>query len=146
MAARTKSVGLTDAIPTQKCTDANCPFHGALKVRGKTFVGTVTSSKMQRSAIVEWEGRRLIPKFERYKRTRTKIAVHNPDCLNAREGDLVTVAECRPLSKTKSFVIIEVKGKKKRYALQKEALEEAKFKVKEESVTSEFAAKKTAEE
>lgn len=148
MTTRTKSIGLTDVIPTQKCSDLNCPFHGQLKVRGKTFTATVTSSKMQRSAVVEWEGRTLVPKFERYKRTRTKIAAHNPDCLNAKEGDMVTVAECRPLSKTKAFVIIEVKGKKKKYELYKEALEEARFKekVKEESLAGKSASQKADEE
>lgn len=145
MATRTKSAGLTDKMPAGKCADNNCPFHGTLKVRGKTFVGTVTSSKMQRSAIIEWEGRKLVPKFERYSRTRTKVAAHNPDCLNAKEGDTVMVAECRPLSKTKSFVVIEVKGKQKRYELRKEALQESKFKVKEEPSAEEPVMKKKEE-
>jgi small subunit ribosomal protein S17 len=33
---------------------------------------------------------------------------HNPPCINAKEGDVVKIAECRPLSKTKKFVVIEV--------------------------------------
>jgi small subunit ribosomal protein S17 len=131
-------------MPNQKCTDNNCPYHGTLKVRGKQFEGTVVSSKMQRSAIVEWEGKRFVPKFERYKRTRTKVAAHNPECMNAREGDKVTVAECRPLSKTKSFVIIEVKGKETKYTLRKEALEEGKHRARTKE--EELEAKKTKEE
>jgi small subunit ribosomal protein S17 len=130
MKSRTKSIGITTFLPNQKCTDNNCPFHGTLKVRGKQFAGTVVSSKMQRSAIVEWEGKKFVPKFERYMRTRTKVAAHNPECITAREGDVVTVAECRPISKTKSFVIVEVQGRETKYALRKEALEEGKHRIK----------------
>ena len=93
--------------PSQKCDDINCPFHGSLKVRGHTFTGTVTSDGMQRSAVVAWESRISIPKYERYKKARTKLTVHNPSCIDAREGDTVKIIECRPLSKTKHFVVIE---------------------------------------
>ncbi|MEE3207661.1 MAG: 30S ribosomal protein S17, partial [Candidatus Thermoplasmatota archaeon] len=38
------------------------------------------------------------------------IQAHSPASVGAREGDSVTIMECRPLSKTKSFVIIERRG------------------------------------
>ncbi|MBN1455027.1 MAG: 30S ribosomal protein S17, partial [Methanomicrobia archaeon] len=37
----------------------------------------------------------------------SKIHAHNPPCINAKVGDIVKIAECRPLSKTKSFVVVE---------------------------------------
>ena len=40
---------------------------------------------------------------------RSKLHAHNPPCIDAKPGDIVTIAECRPISKTKSFVIVEVK-------------------------------------
>ena len=40
------------------------------------------------------------------KRTRRYI-VHNPTCIGAGVGDRVKIMECRPLSKTKHFCIIE---------------------------------------
>ena len=46
-------------------------------------------------------------KYERYARSSSKINAHNPASVGASEGDLVTLMECRPLSKTKSFVVIE---------------------------------------
>jgi len=50
--------------------------------------------------------RHFIPKYERYSKRRTKLLVHNPDCLNAQVGDVVKIMETRPLSKTKHFVVI----------------------------------------
>jgi len=37
-----------------------------------------------------------------------KYSVHSPPCLNVKMGDWVRIAECRPLSKTVSFVVIKV--------------------------------------
>ncbi|MBC7110345.1 MAG: 30S ribosomal protein S17, partial [Archaeoglobi archaeon] len=39
---------------------------------------------------------------------RSKLHAHNPPCINARVGDVVKIAECRPLSKTKHFVVVEI--------------------------------------
>jgi len=93
--------------PTDVCDDELCPYHGHLKIRGKIFQGEVVSSKMDKTVVVEWSYLRKIKKLKRYMRCRTKIAAHNPPCINAREGDVVRIAECRPISKTKSFVVIE---------------------------------------
>jgi len=91
-----------------KCEDKHCPIHGSLSVRGRIFEGTVFSSKAPKSATIEFERTRIIPKYERYEKRKTKLRVHNPTCINAKEGDLVRAAECRPISKTKRFVIIRV--------------------------------------
>jgi small subunit ribosomal protein S17 len=125
---RTKETGFGIKAPSKSCEDKNCPFHGTLKVRGKQFTGTVVSQKMQRSVVVEWVGWRFIPKYERYKKTKTKVTAHNPPCVHAVEGDVVKIGECRPLSKTKNFVVLKVLGKEEKYALEKEALEEGKHK------------------
>ena len=79
-----------------------------ISVRGKTFTGKVVSAKMHRTVVVEWERRVLIPKFERYEKRRSKVSAHNPDEINAQEGDIVKIRETRPLSKTKNFVVVEV--------------------------------------
>jgi len=77
-------------------------------VRGGTFVGRVVSNKMDKSATVRWEYAEKVPKFERYERRNTKISVHVPDQVELEEGDRVKVGETRPISKTKSHVIMEV--------------------------------------
>lgn len=107
----TKNIGIEVVAPKDKCDDKNCPFHGTLGVRGKTFVGTVVKSEMRKTAIVEWQRTRMVPKYERYEKRKTKIKVHNPPCINAQAGDIVKIMETRPLSKTKNFVIVEKKIK-----------------------------------
>jgi len=47
-------------------------------------------------------------KYERFEKRRSKIHAHSPPCLEAKAGDHVRIAECRPLSKTKSYVVVEV--------------------------------------
>jgi small subunit ribosomal protein S17 len=117
---------------SQRCEDKNCPIHGSLSYRGRTLSGTVIGTKMSKTAIIEFERRFFIPKFERFEKRRTKIKVHNPQCIKAQEGDIVKVQECRPLSKTKHFVIIEKLGKERLFKEKQEALQESKFKKKEE--------------
>jgi len=90
-----------------ECNDKNCPIHGSLKFRGRTFTEKVVSAKSSKSAIIEINTRHYIPKYERYEKKRKRLQVHNPDCINAKEGDVVKVQECRPISKTKHFVIIK---------------------------------------
>ncbi|MFP4111632.1 MAG: 30S ribosomal protein S17 [Candidatus Woesearchaeota archaeon] len=79
-----------------------------LKLRGREFVGTVTSDKMRNTVTVSWTRRRYLPKYERYERKMSKIKAHNPESIDAKEGDMVRVMECRPLSKTKNFVVVEI--------------------------------------
>ncbi len=102
-----RNVGLNIKPPTESCDDKNCPFHGILPIRGQIIKGKVISSKMQGSVSVKKEFMHYVKKYERYeKRTSTYLA-HNPPCLNLKVGDEVRIAECRPLSKTVSFVAIE---------------------------------------
>jgi small subunit ribosomal protein S17 len=91
-----------------KCDDKNCPYHGHIKVRGSIFTGTVISAKPQKTVTVERILIQKVPKYERYKKSRSKIHAHNPPCINAREGDIVKIGETRRISKTKSFVVLEI--------------------------------------
>ena len=102
-----RSIGIDVKSPKQKCESSECPFHGNLKIRGKVFEGVVVSLKPQRTAIIEKHYLRFIPKYERYERRKKKISVHKPECIKLEEGDKVKIAECRPISKTKRYVVIE---------------------------------------
>lgn len=93
--------------PKKSCDDRNCPFHGALSVRGRVLEGTVISAKMDKTVVIRRDYQFYVPKFKRYERRHSHINAHNPPCLNAEEGQKVRVAECRPLSKTVSFVVVE---------------------------------------
>ena len=97
-------------VPETKCDDPNCPFHGTLSVRGQVLEGVVTTNKAERTITVERSFYKFIRKYERYEKRKSRINVHKPDCLDVEVGDSVKIAECRPLSKTKHFVLVEVKG------------------------------------
>jgi small subunit ribosomal protein S17 len=100
-------MSLTFKKPKKTCEDKNCPFHGTLPVRGRVLEGIVATSKMDKTVIVEREYMQFSTKYVRYERRRSHIPSHNPPCIDAKEGDRVKIAECRPLSKTVSFVIVE---------------------------------------
>jgi small subunit ribosomal protein S17 len=102
-----KSIGLDVKAPEQSCDDDNCPFHGSLSVRGQIIEGIVVSDKMSRTVIVERERLHYLSKFERYEKRTGRYKAHNPDCIEAKVGDHVKIVECRPLSKVKSFVVVE---------------------------------------
>lgn len=96
--------------PKEECKDKNCPFHGNIRVRGRTFKGVVVSDKMNKGVIIEFERIYKIPKYERFARKKTRLKAHNPDCIKARLYDEVLIMETRPISKTKSFVVIKKMG------------------------------------
>ena len=102
-----KDIGIDAKRPRGTCDSDRCPWHGSLKIRGRIFHGIVVSSRAANTVSVQWNYYQRIPKYERYERRRTKLSAHNPSCINAKRGDMVTIAECRPLSKTKHFVVIE---------------------------------------
>jgi len=107
--AKARNIGIKVKAPEAQCNDPKCPFHGTLPVRGKTLEGKVVSAKAQKTIVIEREYLHLLPKYERHERRHSRTIAYNPDCIRAKEGDVVTIAECRPLSKTKAFVVIEVK-------------------------------------
>lgn len=105
--AKARDIGIDVKSPEKACTDPNCCWHGTVSVRGKIIEGIVVSAKAQKTAIVEKQYFQYITKYERYERRHSRIAAYNPECIDAKEGDRVKIAECRPLSKTKAFIVIE---------------------------------------
>ena len=102
-----RNIGINVTAPSETCNDRNCPFHGTLPVRGQILTGVVASTKMTNSILVEREYMNYVPKYERYEKRTSKYAVHCPPCIKVKAGDQVRIAECRPISKTISFVAIE---------------------------------------
>jgi small subunit ribosomal protein S17 len=106
-ATQTRDIGLDVAKPAKTCTSDRCPFHGNLKVRGAQLVGKIVSLKMQGTAVIEKERSHYIQKYQRYERRTSRLTAHLPSCIGAQVGDEVRIMECRPLSKTVAFVVIE---------------------------------------
>jgi len=102
-------IGIEVEEPKEKCNDPNCPFHGHLKVRGVIIKGRVVSTAMQKTVVVERERLHYVPKFERYEKRTSRYKAHLPPCIKVKKGDEVIIMECRPLSKTKHFVVVAKK-------------------------------------
>jgi small subunit ribosomal protein S17 len=107
-----RDIGVGLKPPEKSCEDQHCPWHGKLPVRGRVLECVVVSTRGHLTAIVERRFHQYIPKYQRYERRKSKNVAHNPPCISAKEGDTVIITECRPLSKTKHFVIVsKEKGK-----------------------------------
>jgi small subunit ribosomal protein S17 len=103
-----QNIGLNVSVPEAECKDVNCPFHGTLPVRGQVITGKVVSDRMNGTVVVEREYLHYVKKYKRYEKRSSKYHAHSTPCINAAVGDVVKIAECRPLSKTKHFVVVEV--------------------------------------
>ena len=103
-----RNIGVSVVSPRKTCEDELCPFHGTLSVRGKLLTGIVSSSKAKKMVVVSREYPRSTPKYKRYQRSRSTVHAYLPSCIDVNEGQQVKIAECRPISKTVSFVVIEV--------------------------------------
>ena len=105
----TRNIGISVTAPKKECDDKHCPFHGKLSVRGKLFDGRVVSAKAKNTIVLQKESPVYFSKFKRYARSKNTIHAYKPSCIDAEEGDSVLTAECRPISKSVSFVVVEVK-------------------------------------
>jgi len=104
---KARNIGLNVKAPEESCSDRDCPFHGTLPVRGQVITGIVSSFKMQDTVLVKKEYMHYVPKYERYEKRTSTYPAHCPPCIKTKIGNKVRIAECRPLSKTISFVTIE---------------------------------------
>ncbi len=101
-----RSIGLNVKPPQGKCADRYCAWHGSIAVRGKVFEGIVRSARAHNTAAIEFGYHFHLQKYERFERRTSRIPAHNPPCIHAKEGDRVVIAECRPISKTKHFIVV----------------------------------------
>jgi len=94
-----------------ECNDRFCPIHGdrKLKLRGRTFEGEVVK-KLHGRVTIQFERMLKIPKYERYEKRKTKLHARLTDCMkdDVAVGDLIQIAETRPISKTIHFVVSKI--------------------------------------
>jgi small subunit ribosomal protein S17 len=94
-----------------ECKDKKCYIHGDVQVRGARTVGTVVTDKGKNSVVIERDLVKFISKYERYARRKSRIAAHNPECIGAKNGDVVEIGECRRISKTKAWTVTKIISK-----------------------------------
>jgi small subunit ribosomal protein S17 len=79
----------------------------AQKTSQRRIIGRVVSSKMNKSVTVAVE--RLIehPSYGKFIRRTSKYVAHDENN-SCKAGDIVAIVECRPISKTKSWRVVEI--------------------------------------
>lgn len=73
----------------------------------QTRHGVVTSAKMDKTVVVETQRLTRHPLYERVLRRTTKFKAHD-EANECNEGDEVEIEECRPISRTKSWRVIDI--------------------------------------
>mmetsp|Transcript_9447 Transcript_9447/g.8454 ORF Transcript_9447/g.8454 Transcript_9447/m.8454 type:complete len:166 (+) Transcript_9447:50-547(+) len=114
-----KNIGLGFKTPTEAIegnyVDKKCPFTGNVSIRGRILKGLVVSNKMKRTIIVRRDYLQYVSKYRRFEKRHKNVPVHVSPCfINVREGDVVTIGQCRPLSKTVRFNVLEHQPAKNR--------------------------------
>ena len=85
---------------------------GAPVKNQRKLVGRVVSDKMQKTVVVRVERRVRHPEMGKIVTRSSKYHAHS-ETNEFKEGDLVEIAECRPLSKTKSWTVTRLVEKSK---------------------------------
>lgn len=76
----------------------------------RTLQGKVISAKMDKSIVVAIERKVKHPLYGKFMKRTTKLHAHD-ETNQCSEGDVVTISECRPLSKTKSWTLDQIVSK-----------------------------------
>lgn len=110
----TRDVGLgfktPEAALTKTYVDKKCPFTGNVSIRGRILKGVVTSTKMTRTIVLRRDYLQFIRKYRRYEKRHKTVSAHASPAFLIKEGDVVTVGQCRPLSKTVRFNVLKVES------------------------------------
>ena len=63
---------------------------------------------MKNTLVIRRNYLKYVKKLNRFEKRHTNLPVHIAPCFRAKEGDIVTVGQCRPLSKTVTFNVLKV--------------------------------------
>lgn len=101
----TKAKAASKAKPVAAAAAPVASAEGAVSLR--TLTGTVVSNKMQKTIAVVVERLVKHPQYGKYVRRTTKLLAHD-EANTSKQGDLVSITECRPFSKRKAWRLVEV--------------------------------------
>merc|ERR1711963_993386 len=89
--------------------DKKCPFTGKCSIRGRILTGVITKLKMSRTVVIRRDYLHYVKKYNRFEKRHKNVSVHLSPCFrDVKIGDVATVGECRPLSKTVKFNTLKV--------------------------------------
>ncbi|EDV98205.1 GH22980 [Drosophila grimshawi] len=110
---RYRDVGLGFKTPREAIDgtyiDKKCPWTGDVRIRGRILTGVVRKTKMQRTIVIRRDYLHFVRKYSRFEKRHRNMSVHcSPAFRDVEHGDIVTIGECRPLSKTVRFNVLKV--------------------------------------
>ena len=89
--------------------DKKCPFTGKCSIRGRILTGVVAKLKMNKTAVIRRDYLHYVKKYNRFEKRHRNMSVHLSPCFrDTAVGDVLTVGECRPLSKTVKYNTLKV--------------------------------------
>jgi len=107
-----KDIGLGYKTPKEaiegQYIDKKCPFTSTVSIRGRILKGVCLSTKMKRTVIVRRDYLHFISKFRRFEKRHSNTAAHCSPAFRVKEGDVLTIGQCRTLAKTVRFNVINV--------------------------------------
>eukprot|EP00914_Ancora_sagittata_P009334 GHVO01017872.1.p2 GENE.GHVO01017872.1~~GHVO01017872.1.p2 ORF type:complete len:172 (+),score=27.27 GHVO01017872.1:28-516(+) len=107
-----KNVGLGFSTPREAkegmYVDKKCPFTSNVNIRGRIIKGMIVSTKMKRTIVVRRHYLHYVKKYNRFEKRHSNIPAHCSPAFDVKDGDIVTIGECRPLSKTVRFNVVKV--------------------------------------
>jgi len=112
-----RNVGLGFKTPKEAVDgtyiDKKCPFTGDVSIRGRILTGVVIKTKMMRTIVLRRDYLHYVRKYNRFEKRHKNISAHcSPAFRDIKNGDNVTIGECRPLSKTVRFNVLKITNNK----------------------------------
>merc|ERR1712115_274878 len=90
--------------------DNKCPFTSNVAIRGRILKGMcISANKMKNTIVVRRDYLHYVKKYNRFEKRHRNIPAHCSPCFRVKEGDIITIGQCRPLSKTVLFNVLKVR-------------------------------------
>ena len=108
-----KTVGLGFKTPKEAISgvyvDKKCPFTSDVSIRGRILKGICVSTKMRNTIVIRRDYLHYVKKYKRFEKRHGTSSAHCAPCFShVKVGDIVTIGQCRSLSKTVRFNVLKV--------------------------------------
>jgi len=107
-----KTIGLGFKTPKEAISgtyiDKKCPFTGNVSIRGRILKGICVSTKMRNTVVIRRDYLHYVKKYKRFEKRHGTTSAHCSPCfVHIKVGDIVTIGQCRSLSKTVRFNVLK---------------------------------------
>merc|ERR1711907_45211 len=89
----------------------NKPEYRMTEQKGRALKGMcISAGKMKNTIVIRRDYLHYVKKYNRFEKRHKNLPAHCSPCFRVKEGDIVTVGQCRPLSKTVRFNTLKVRA------------------------------------